>query len=219
MTIERLRGRTRILIGRTISESPATELDDFLIDALDLLAVELGYSVRQNDTVGLVAGQQEYPLGASLQYLLWVSWNDTRLEPVSVSALNRDQTNYQTAYPAGTPAQFAVQGQKLILLPAASSDAITTDPFLAWRYVATGPQEMGPAALADLTDSDLLIVQYEAAAAYLVVYGGEGAAPKIADYRAQAARRMPAAKRRRETPSYHERMQFQPVIDRLGGAR
>ena len=136
--------------------------DSYVIPALMWLAGKLAFNVRTEDrAIGLVASQIEYPLTSDVLSVIWVEWNNRRLEPVSLTISDRDQTNWRDRDP-GEPAQWAIQGRKLALIPPPTAAAITTDAYLSLRYIAT-PGPLGPDGPQGLSDLDQWLVIHEAA--------------------------------------------------------
>lgn len=218
MTLAQLHSGIYDLIGANTREVPPSDLDPFILASLSWISSELKWDVRTDDGIGLEAEQREVVLPTSLGWLLWVEWNDTRLEPTSASADNRDGNNWRTLTSADTLSKYAVQGRRLILMPPPSSDAITTDPTLSWRYIAT-PTSLPAEGVAGLSEMDQQLVRYDAAVGWLGAHPSETSGAKIQAFTAEIARRLPAAKRRWEAPVESYSASFRPFTGRFGGAR
>src|SRR6266852_3681644 len=150
MTLDRLRGETRLLVGSpSVNVVPERELDSFLIPAIQMLAGYLQFAVVTDEHVPLVADQRSYVVPQDLLYWLWVEVNGNLLEPASTWALNSGAATTQTTstsgqswmtIPSSTPTRYAHEGRSLILYPPASADFIAglSNPNLTWRYIGAG---------------------------------------------------------------------------------
>jgi hypothetical protein len=178
-------------------------LDSCLADALSWLASELKYDIRTNEQIGLTAGQFEYPLPQDLSHVIWIEWNGKVLDPTSTYLVNATGGSWREQDANATLSEYAIQGRKLILLPPPSAAAITTDPYLSWRYIASGG-EMGESGVPGLSDLDLQIARYQAACNWLTDHiTAENLTvfqAKIAAYTEMIARLLPNAKRRNNSP-------------------
>lgn len=168
--------------------------ESYVVPALMLLAGELGFNVREETPIGLVASQIEYPLTSDVLSVIWVEWNDRRLEPVSLTSSDRDQTNWRDRE-AGEPAQWAIQGRKIAILPPPTSAAITSDPVLTLRFLAT-PGPMGPDGPQGLSELDQWLVIYLAAMMWCETNLSEENQARLVNYQARVAAMLPAAKAR-----------------------
>lgn len=163
MTEAELLGRLRERIGGPDrGEVSNDRLQEYVSLALVRLADELEFRVIEDDTtLALVAGQRDYPLPDEVLSVLWVEHADHRLEPVSLTAEDRDRSNWRDQE-GGSPTRFAVRGRRLYLLPPPDSAAVTEGGTLSYSYVAT-PAEMGPQGPTGLSDSDQWLLVYLAA--------------------------------------------------------
>lgn len=190
-------GQLREKLGSlSVNDVDNTRLrDGYITPALVWLAGELNFNVRQEDNaIGLVAGQIEYPLMSDVLSVIWCEWNERRLEPASLTRSDREQDAWDQRA-SGTPAQFAIQGRKLAILPPPTAASIVTDPYVALRYIATpGPVGVdGPQGLSEL---DQWLVIYMSAMLWCETNLSEANATRLVNYTARVAEMLPAAKAR-----------------------
>ncbi len=197
MTLDVLRGEFRELIGNPrVSELSVRQIDSYLIGSLVWLAEELEFDIQTEEIIGLSADQVEVPLPPDLLFLLWVEYNETRLDAISYSELDRENWRIQES---GTPARYAVLGRRLILNPPPDSTAITADETLSWRYIGSGARltAQGPQGL---SEGDLQLLRYDAALAWLSSHPSEENNAKGLAYTARVNRFLPAARKRWQQP-------------------
>jgi hypothetical protein len=217
MTLAQLYAGIYDLIGTNIREVPPGDLDGFILSSLSWLASELKFDIRTEENIGIEADQRELILPSDFGWLLWLEWNGTRLDPVSLSAGNRDGDNWHTL-DSGTLREYAIQGRRLVLLPPADSDSIDTSATLSWRYIAI-PTSLSPSGIPGLSEADQQLVRFDSAIQWLGAHPSEVSAAKIQAYTAEINRRLPAAKRRAEAPIESYAASFVPFHGRQGGAR
>ena len=219
MTTNELYKHFRILIGNPSKEEVANdELRDHLIASFDWLANKLKYLVRQdNQGVTLVASQIEYPLPKDLLWIIWISWNNEKLTPASQYRWDRDESNFRTIT-ASTPSEYAVQGDKLLLMPPASAAAIVTTPYLVVKSIVT-PVVLEAGGPKGLADSDCWLALYKSAVRYLLPRRSDENQARIADYRLEIADLLPVAKARNDFPIDPYEPAWRPNTDRFGAAR
>ena len=137
----------------------------YFASALEWLAAELDLNVRTvNNLYALTASDYDYPLPQDTYEIIWVEWNEQRLTRQTMLGWNRDGVDYRNAE-AGTPADWAVIGNELILYPPPSSDAITTDGYLDMCWISGGV-ELGPNGVPGFTNLDTWVCIYKAAQQY-----------------------------------------------------
>lgn len=190
----------------------------YVISATEWLASELEYAVKEDNVITLVAGQVTYPLPADLLTVVWISYNNLKLEPSSLFTWDRDGTAWR-APTAGKPTGFAVQGRELFLNPSPDATNITANPVIRMRWLAAPTQieRGGPAGLSEL-DSRLLC--YQAAALYCMTHAQDPAnATRKQDYEAWVGAQLPQAKQRAQNAIMDFQASFRPIVGRRGAAR
>ena len=218
MVLSNLYGEMRPLIGSPSQEVVADrDLASFLIPSLQWFASTMKCLFVTDSTIHLTAEQREYPLPPSAIYVVWVEFNSNQLTPASTWGLNATGTappasglSGQTwmSVSSGTPTMFAVEGRQLILYPPASADVVAATPVMRWRFLSLGPEltnydGISPQGVAGLTDLDLQVIRYDAAAAWLAAHliglsSDELVAQQaqIAAHQAMVARQLPECKER-----------------------
>jgi hypothetical protein len=168
MNSKLLIGELRERIGPvTVQEVSDRRLSSYITFAMDWLAGELGFNVKEdNFSLVLSAGVSEYPLARDVLSIIWMEWNSIRLEPVSISQRDRDRENWKTLT-ASNPLNFAVQGRSVILLPPPSASAVSTDSIVSYRYIASADPVTadGPHGL---SENDHWVIVYRAAYEFCV---------------------------------------------------
>lgn len=155
-----------------INDVPDTEIQEVINSALEWLAQKLKYSIRTEAlAIALVEDQREYPLTEDVLWLLWVDWNDRRLQPASVFAWDQAAVNWQHAA-SGTPLEYAVRGRRLILYPPPSDDAVDTDGYLSYSYIAATPGVTAAGAL-ELSRSDQRLALLQASWEWCLTHPSE----------------------------------------------
>ncbi len=229
MQLGLLIGETRLLIGSpSVNQVPEREILSFLVPSIQWLAGYLKMAVKTDESIGLVAGQREYPMPLDLLYFIWVEVNGKMLDPTTTWALNSGSgtvggsttslgisnsgLTWRTV-PASTPTSYAVENRQLILYPPASADFVANNAqVMAWRYVSLGAyltNEGGvgltPQGFPSLTDADLQVVRWDAAKAWIAAHmlgqppdAVQAMQATIAAYQAEIAARLPECKRRWE---------------------
>lgn len=219
MNLASLRSELRELIG----DPSKAEVDDerlqrYLLSAAEWLASELRAFIRTDEqSLALVANQQEYLLPTDVEWLLWIEYNGDRLTPASTNLWVRDSTDWR-GETAGTPTEFAVEGRNLILRPKPSAAAIVTDAALSYRYMSSAPSLTASGA-PGLSDLDQRLALYEAALEYAGTHPSEENAARAQFYGQQIARLLPAAKARAENRLENYIPEFTVHTSRRGGGR
>jgi hypothetical protein len=210
---------TRRLIGSPdVNDVSDRNLQPDLITAMEWLSAELGYLIREENLVTLVAEQVTYPLPSDLLSIIWLSYNNNKIVPASTWAWDRDGTNWR-APTSGTPSTFAIQGRELFLNPTPTAALVTANPVLRLRYIATPTriERGGPVGLGEL---DSRIACYQAAALWCMSHPQDPAnAQRKADYEAWVLGELPKAKQRAHNPIEDFYPGFRPRVGRLGAAR
>ena len=212
----------RLIMNPSPEEVSDTLLDSCFADALAWLASELRFDIHTDEQIPLTAGQFEVPLPQDLAWLLWIEWNGKVLDPTSTFLVNGTGGSWRQQEANDSLSEYAIQGRKLILLPPPSATAITTDPYLSWRYIASGG-EIGESGVPGLSDLDLQIARYQAACNWLTDHiTAENLSvfqAKIAAYTEMIARLLPNAKRRANNPDVTHQWQWRLETGRDGSAR
>lgn len=193
-------------------------MDPDLISALQWLADELHYDVREDDTmILLVAGQRRYPLMEDMAMPIWVAHNDLKLTPASAKEWDRDDVDYR-ASPSGTPSEWAVVGRELWLHPPPDATALDNSPTLSLRWIAypTKVPQGGPRGLPEL---DQRLAAYQAALFWLWSHPSEENQARADNYTGIVERLLGSANRRHAFPIEEHEPSFAPDIYRQGAAR
>lgn len=199
----------------TVSER---RLREYLASALEWLAGELEFHVRTlPDALSLTAETYEYPLPADCLRVLWLEWNETKLEPGSVASWVRDGRDWRNAT-AGNPTGYAVEGRQLVLYPPPSSDAVTTDGAVTLSYLATSPG-VDASGVPGLTNTDLWCAVYAAAIEYLGNHPTDENQARLPHCREQLALRLPQARARHADAIRPSHQRVTVWSARQGGAR
>lgn len=190
----------------------------YLTTALETLASELEYSyTTDTTTIALVADTQEYTLPATLNFLLWVEWNDKRLTPKSTFDWDRSGVDWRGA-DSGTPSEYAVQGRKLIFNPPPDSDAVTDDSAATIRYIAASAGYTTSGAT-NMADQDTLLAVYLAAAEWLGMHPSNENLARKATLDERIALMLPRAKKRNKNAAFGFQPQVIVETRRSGAAR
>lgn len=125
---------------------PDATVDRFMRGGLVRTNRRIGYYFKDS-TVNLVAGTQEYALPTDFVHEVFLYWNTLQLKKADVERWIADNENWQEM--TGAPAEYAIYGSKLILLPIPDARSVTADSTLTVRHVATPPDfaANGPAGL------------------------------------------------------------------------
>lgn len=209
----------RELIGSpSVNTTPNIKLDSYLVPALEWLADELRYLVREDDTLlSLSAGVRRYPLPSDILTVMSVWHNNNRVDPASIYFWQRDGTDHRSSS-NGIPTEYSIQGRILWLNPPPSAGAITSDPALTIRYFAA-PVEVSEPDMMGLTETDQRLGIFKAAILWCLRNPSDENAARAAGYKDWIMEMLPAAKRRQRFPDETYEPHFQPLIERFGGAR
>jgi hypothetical protein len=197
---------------------PDSRLLENILPALNVLAAELDYVIVDDaDIMGLTANQAAMALPEDLAFILSVDWNSTTLTPNSMYAWERDNTTWRETT-AGSPSEYVVQGRMLILNPPPSSTAVTTDPYLRLRYIASSPG-MTATGTPGLSALDQELVVLEASVRYCYTHPNERTLARVVGLEKLRDRAMAGARRRaqRAVRGFHPR--FGVHVTRDPGAR
>jgi hypothetical protein len=106
---------------------------------LEALNRRLRYHWTTDSTsVVLVAGTQEYSLPADLIELRWVQWNGRELAKGDIQEWRRNYDEWRNET-AGEPTQYAIYGDKLVIRPIPSAEAVAAAPSPVFRYCSKPP--------------------------------------------------------------------------------
>ena len=215
-----LLGELRERIGcPSVQDISDRRLMSYVDFANQWLAGELGFHVVTDDySIVLSSGVSEYPLPSTFLSAIWMEWNGTRLEPVSISARDRDQENWKTLT-ASNPVNFALQARTVILLPPPSASAVSTDSTVSFRYIASADPVTadGPHGL---SENDHWVIVYRAAYEFCISNPSDVNAARAQGYTATISELLERSKQRWANPTEHQFSSF--AVDtgaRTGGAR
>lgn len=210
---------TRRLIGSPdVNDVSDRNLLPDLITALEWLAMELKYLIKEDKVITLVADQVNYPLPADLLTIIWLSYNNNKVVAASTWMWDRDGTDWR-APASGTPSTFAVQGRELFLNPSPSSAIMAANPVMRLRYVAA-PVRIERGGPVGLSEMDARLACYQAAALWCMSHPQDPAnGQRKADYEAWVLGELPKAKQRAHNPIEDFLPGFRPRVGRLGAAR
>ena len=71
------------------------KLQFYATTALEQLAAELEYLIREGELIGLVADATTYPLPEDLLSIIWLSYGNLPLDPASTWLWDRDGTTWR----------------------------------------------------------------------------------------------------------------------------
>lgn len=219
MVLAELHEELRRMLGNPLqNEQNNRDLDSALDRALSYLAGVLKFDVRTDEQINLTADQREYLLPQSLVWIYWVEWNDQLLTPTSTFRYNSQGGDGSGvswhAVASGTPAEYAIEGRKLILLPPADSTAISTSGFLAWRWLGAGDAALSASGTPKLSRLDQELLLFEAAVRWLSQRPSEENNERLANYERQAARLLPIVREQWQAPDVTYHPVFAPVTAR-----
>lgn len=187
-----------------VSERQITE---YVTDAFYWLADQLQQTYTADQTtLQLVAGQFEYPLPDNVSQVVRVDWNDQPLTPASTYKWDREETPWRHGT-AGRPAEFAIEGRRLILYPPPDAGNIATAGYLHYRYLAatSGLDEGGAPGV--VHNDQVLAVCY-AALLYLRARPTEENLPRQQGLEKTVKEWLAGALRRAHTPS----LRYEPQV-------
>jgi hypothetical protein len=219
MTLGEMLAEVRRLVGKpTQQDCNDSELTRYLTPALERLAAALEFNVKTVPTIALEAGSGDYTLPDDAAYVLWAEWGGRRLVPSTIARWTRESANWRTA-DSGTLDGYAIEGRTLWLSPAPSSAEIAGGDLLVLSYIATAP-EVTASGVPGVTDADLWVAIYDAAADYLELNPGKTAEEIAANQRRAASNRqnqavhLRDAKQRagRRIKGYVKRFRLKPLI-------
>jgi len=193
------------------------QLDSHIFPALEWMASELKYSIRTEENLILESGVREYPLPDNFAYSIWFEWNTNKLVPSTTYRWERIGTDWRDIN-ASNPAEYAIQGRNIILVPPPSASAISTDSSLAYRYITSSPG-MDAGGTPGLGDLDQQLVLYRAAIRYCRSHPTDTNLARVSEYRDELGDLIPAAKRRAENLIEDYYPSIQVHNERFGGAR
>lgn len=228
MILAELHEELRRMLGNpTQNEQNNREINSALERALAYLAGVLKFDERTDEQINLTADQREYLLPQSFVWLYWVEWNGNLLTPTSTFQYNNQGgprggggVSWHTAE-SGTPLEYALEGRKLILLPPADSDSVTTRSYLSWRWMGSGDTALTAAGTPKISKVDQELLLYEAAIRWLSARPGEENRERLASYERQSQRLLPVVRSHWQAPDETFHPVFQPMtaLDRSSGYR
>lgn len=125
---------------RSTAVVPDATVDIYLDGGLQELNRRLHYHYTTDTTsIALVAGQQEYSLPGDFIEMAWMQFGAFRvLEKGDTEQWRRRGDDWRNE-PQGEPRYWAIYGNKLILRPAPSAEAVAANATLTFRYVSAPP--------------------------------------------------------------------------------
>lgn len=157
---------------------PDATIDLFLQGGQEELNRRVGY-FRKDDSVSLVADQQEYDLPSDFVSPVWVYWNKLFLAKNDVETWRQDAENWRDE--PGAPHEYAVYGSQLALRKIPNAAAVAAAGTLTLRYVATPTAFSDADAFTDLFSQDHRLVVWWA----VVEWSSARPDSALAVYRAQ----------------------------------
>lgn len=169
-------------------------IGSYFHNALTWLAGELGLNVRtQASLYTLLADTYAYPLPRNTYEVIWVEWNDRRLERATLYGWNRDAVDYRGAE-SGYPTEWCIIGSEIIFNPPPSSGAISTDASVDMCFIEGG-LELGPDGVPGFTDLDTWCAIHRAAQMYLDMHPTQENVARSKSNRAEWEMRLPECRR------------------------
>ena len=162
------------------SESQVTfrTINRHLQTGVNLVAEELRLPERTDTTTfALEASVFEYELPSDVLQVTDVQWNGQKVKFSSLEEWRRYNINYRNST-AGTPDEVAVDARQLIIYPAPSADAITSDPKLTVR-VLRSTFDVTPSGVPGFSDNDVLLAVYAGAQEFLAFKNLDGRYDKM----------------------------------------
>ncbi len=156
-------GRHHVRVAVTTARSADDVVDIYLQTGLEALNRRIHYHYTTAESaVTLVAQTQEYTLPTDCIEVLWVYLNGQRLQKRDVEDWDRREEDWRNT-PAGTPVEYAHEGNRIIFNPTPNALAVAADSQPTIRYISTPPSitTSGPEQVA--TQDFRIIVLYGAA--------------------------------------------------------
>lgn len=160
-----LRSLWREFTGEHDTAVPDDSVVDLWIDrGLEALNRRLRYHWTTDSTsIVLVSGTQEYALPTDLIELRWVQWNGRELAKGDIQEWRRNYDEWRNE-PAGEPQQFAIHGDKLVIRPVPSGEAVAAAASPVFRYCSKPPSVTSAGAEQLNTQNQPVAVAYGAGA-------------------------------------------------------
>lgn len=193
------------------------QLESYIVPALERLAIELKYSIVTLDTFPLVADQLEYILPNDVMSVIFVEWNEIRIQPSSIYQWDREGLDYRRIS-SSNPREYAVRSRTMLLGPPASSAAIATDPYLTVQYIASTPG-MDAGGTPGLGNLEQQCVLYLAAIRYLRARPSEENLARLQGYQQEFTEQLPALRKFAQNRIEDYFPHWHVHSDRLRGAR
>lgn len=116
----------------TIDDEDVVDL--YLDSGLEATNRRLEYHyTTDSSSVDLVAGTQEYTLPTDCEKILWLSWGGRELKKADVEQWRRAGRQWRDADP-GEPLEWAHEGNRLLIWPTPSADAVAKQGSPVFRY-------------------------------------------------------------------------------------
>lgn len=160
-------GTMRSLWRELTGEFDQDVVQDATVDAyLQRGLEELNRLVRYHydddaTSITLVAGTQDYALPAACNELVFVFWRGQPLLKSDVEEWRRQGVPWRQQ--SGEPSEWAFYGDKLVLYPIPTGEAVAADPNPVLRY-GSNPPDIGTAGPEQLRSQDYPIPVYHAVA-------------------------------------------------------
>ncbi len=170
-----MRGLWYELVGeKDTSVVPFTVCDMYLQRGLEELNRLTRYHYTDDATsITLVAGTQEYALPAACNQLIFVTWRGQELKKSSVDQWRSQGEPWQQQ--TGEPREWAMYGEKLVIFPTPTTEAVAADPNPVLRY-GSNPPDIGTSGPEQLRAQDYPIPVYHGVALWSASYPDSGSA-------------------------------------------
>jgi hypothetical protein len=164
-----MRSLWRELTGeKYTSVVPDTVVDRYLQRGLNELNRRVRYHYTDSSTaITLLAGTQEYALPTDCMELIHVYWNGQELKKSDVEQWRRQYVQWRLE--TGEPREWAMYGDKLVLYPTPTAEAVAAEDNPVLRYVAT-PGEIATYGPAQLRTGDTDLAVYHGVALWSASY-------------------------------------------------
>ena len=210
----------RDLLGG-VSDQQVTDrsLRSHLARALEWLRKELGTDVSSDMLMfAAESGRQEYPLPSEVDQVKWVMYNGVPLSPATTEQWLNDRY-YWNQQVAGYPAEYAIEGRKIIFSQPFSADAVgtTTEITVCFRGAS---REIRPASMPNIPDSHAALACTYAARRYCIANRqNEQLAARVEGLTMLIAEDLPTAKFEASQPIQNQQPEFRVETGRMAAAR
>ncbi len=176
-----MRGLWYELVGEKDTDVvPFTVCDMYLQRGLEELNRLVRYHYTDDATaITLVAATQEYALPAACNQLVFVTWRGQELKKSSVDQWRSQGEPWQQQ--SGEPREWAMYGEKLVIFPTPTVEAVAADPNPVLRY-GSNPPDIGTAGPEQLREQDYPIPVYHGVALWSASYPDSAAAQMRLQY-------------------------------------